>query len=643
MITIDVTPEDGTPTHTYTVTVARAPNTPPAFKDGATTTRGVDENTVAGQDIGDPVAATDTENDTLTYSLDATGAASFDIDESSGQLLTKAALDFEDKSSYTVTVSVRDSKDANGDADEVTDDTIRVTILVADLNEAPKFPISETGMRSVDENTVAGVNIGAPVAATDPENDTLTYSLDAVGAESFDIVAATGQLQTKAALDYETRSSYMVTVTASDDVGSFDVAVSINVTNVVEVSVEPGPSPVTEGGDVTFTLTRDAPLTDEFTVDVSVSETGSMLTGALPVSATFEAGASTTSLTLTTEDDTPIEDPSTVTVTIESDTRYQVTEGAAAADVVILDDLPRFELRVGPAEVTEGGGGAVTVEVTNNVSLATAQTISLTLSGTATADDFTLLNTSDRTLSAPYTLTIPANEGVAAAYISTVNDALPEPAETLTITASHDGTEIGTGTMTLRASPLRLELSSLTASGGGGRAMYPSFDAGTLHYAVGCDPAQPLTLRLSTTDATTRLAVNGIQQVNQNAVVELNQLDGDDDIQITLSNAGGASTTYVVHCMNRSDPFIDIVKQPGSAIELIAGSVNEGPGLGVRGHLLVIDANGVPRVHRRIDNPRVTHFRPQDNEEFPYSHAATLPDPFQSPWGARRDFEIRHS
>ena len=65
-----------------------------------------------------------------------------------------------------------------------------------------------------------------------------------------------------------------------------------------------------------------------------------------------------------------------------------------------------------------------------------------------------------------------------------------------------------------------------------------------------------------------------------------------------------------------------------------------GRDVGARGHLLVIDANGVPRSHRRIDNPRVTHFRPQDNQEFPYSHAAILPKPFQSPWGARRDFEI---
>ena len=118
-------------------------------------------------------------------------------------------------------------------------------------------------------------------------------------------------------------------------------------------------------------------------------------------SATFEVGADTTTLALTTEDDAPIEDPSTVTVTIEAGARYQAAAGADTADAVVLDDLPRFLLKVGPAEVTEGGGGAVTVEIDNGVSLATAQTISLTLSGTATADDFTLLNTSDRRFRRP--------------------------------------------------------------------------------------------------------------------------------------------------------------------------------------------------------------------------------------------------
>ena len=258
VITIEITPPpDTTPTHTYTVTVTRAPNVPPAFDDGPTTTRGVDENTVAGTDIGESIAATDTENDTLTYSLDATGAESFDIDASSGQLQTKVALDFEDKSSYTVTVSVRDSKNDNGDADEVTDDTITVTILVADLNEDPEFPISETGMRSVDENTIAGENIGAPVAAADDDNDTLTYSLDASSRATFDIVATTGQLQTKAALDYERGDRYFVTVTARDPSGATDtIEVMIDVNNVEEAGTVTlsSPQPIV-GQEVTATLT----------------------------------------------------------------------------------------------------------------------------------------------------------------------------------------------------------------------------------------------------------------------------------------------------------------------------------------------------------------------------------------------------
>ena len=250
VITISVTTMDDTPSpHTYTVTVTRAPNTPPTFSDGLTTTRGVDENTAAGVDIGEPVAATDADSDTLTYSLDTTSAASFDISSTTGQLQTKAALDFEDKSSYTVTVSVRDSKDSNGDADEVTDDTITVTIQVANLNEAPVFPTSETGMRSVYENTGAGMNIGVPIAATDDDNDTLTYSLDdGIDADSFSIDASSGQLLTKAALDYETGANrYTVTVTATDPAGEADtITVTITVNN--------------SGEDGTVTLSSTQPI-----------------------------------------------------------------------------------------------------------------------------------------------------------------------------------------------------------------------------------------------------------------------------------------------------------------------------------------------------------------------------------------------
>ena len=143
-------------------------NREPVFNDGPSTTREVDENTAAKANIGNPVAAMDVDRgDTLTYGL-LSGAnddmESFDIDTGSGQLKTKAPLNYEEvdppKTSYMVTVTVKDGKNADGTAapDEV-DDTIRVTIMVTDVNEAPAFA-DETPTRMVDENTAAGANIG---------------------------------------------------------------------------------------------------------------------------------------------------------------------------------------------------------------------------------------------------------------------------------------------------------------------------------------------------------------------------------------------------------------------------------------------------------------------------------------------------
>ena len=49
--------------------------------------------------------------------------------------------------------------------------------ITQNANSAPEFPSSETGARSVDENTAAGRSIGTPVAATDADNDRRTYSI----------------------------------------------------------------------------------------------------------------------------------------------------------------------------------------------------------------------------------------------------------------------------------------------------------------------------------------------------------------------------------------------------------------------------------------------------------------------------------
>ncbi len=246
--------DGGEATRSELVTVT-APNQPPAFDDGASITRTIPENTPANRNIGDRVKATDPDDRTLTYSLDAASAAVFTITESTGQLRTNTALNYEDRSTYNVTVSVSDGKNAAGAEDSTADATIAVTITVTDVNEAPTFGDSPT-TRSVAENTATntatGQDIGNPVAATDPDTLTpdyaeLRYRLSGSDAGVFFLEADSGQLRTREPLDHESRDAYSVTVhvrDGKDASGNADpndeddtLPVTINIVNVNEAGM----------------------------------------------------------------------------------------------------------------------------------------------------------------------------------------------------------------------------------------------------------------------------------------------------------------------------------------------------------------------------------------------------------------------
>ena len=120
----------------------------------------------------------------------------------------------------------------------------KVTSAAVTSNSLPAFA-TETATREVAENTAADTNIGAPVTATDADTgDTLTYALGGADAASFAIDTATGQIKTKAALDYEmprgqaksdtNTNAYKVTVTATDGKESASIEVTINATDVDE-------------------------------------------------------------------------------------------------------------------------------------------------------------------------------------------------------------------------------------------------------------------------------------------------------------------------------------------------------------------------------------------------------------------------
>ena len=165
------------------------------------------------------------------------GGDFFDIDDD-GVLTFTQPPDYEDPAdengdnTYSFTIMAYDTNPPSGRRPGRT--SFRVRVTVADVNEPPEFD-SATATRTIAENTTTGVAIGAPVTATDPDTgDTPAYTLGGTDANFFDIDASTGQLQIQAALDYEVKNSYVVTVTASDGTLTATVDVTVTVTNIDE-------------------------------------------------------------------------------------------------------------------------------------------------------------------------------------------------------------------------------------------------------------------------------------------------------------------------------------------------------------------------------------------------------------------------
>ncbi|MDE2767606.1 MAG: fibronectin type III domain-containing protein [Chloroflexota bacterium] len=113
-------------------------------------------------------------------------------------------------------------------------------------NGAPAFASGAAATRTVAENAAAGTAVGAPLTATDPENDPLAYTLGGTHAALFTVDASSGQLKVGAGadLDFEgAANSHSVTVEVGDgkdasgaaDASADDaIAVTVNVTDVAE-------------------------------------------------------------------------------------------------------------------------------------------------------------------------------------------------------------------------------------------------------------------------------------------------------------------------------------------------------------------------------------------------------------------------
>ena len=255
-------------------------NRAPMFKENdveiTETTRKVAENVDAGTLFGDgmddgsgpgadndtldneePVKATDPNDDNLTYTLSGTDEASFDIERGTGQLKTKAKLDYETKSSYMVTVTATDPHGLS--------DSVDVTIKVTDMDEAPKIivgglVVTGTGDINYAEN---GMGMVATYSPAGPDAANATWSLS--GADAGDLsISSAGVLTFNASPNYEspadanTDNIYMVMVNANDGTNDAMKAVTVRVTNeeeMGEVTLWAGTDALTMAPQVGDTIT----------------------------------------------------------------------------------------------------------------------------------------------------------------------------------------------------------------------------------------------------------------------------------------------------------------------------------------------------------------------------------------------------
>ena len=131
--------------------------------------------------------------------------------------------------SYDVQVRARNADGLSAWSDTGTGSTSEPV-----ANRAPVFSEGASTTRIVSETAQASSPVGAPVTATDADNDTLVYSLDGTDASSFDITSSSGQLLTRAGtvLDASTKATYSVTVVANDGTVTATIDVTITVTEV---------------------------------------------------------------------------------------------------------------------------------------------------------------------------------------------------------------------------------------------------------------------------------------------------------------------------------------------------------------------------------------------------------------------------
>ena len=212
---------------------------------------------------------------------------------------------------------------------------------------------------------------------------------------------------------------------------------------------------VTEGSPAVFELSLDRAPGTALEVSVEVTWEGDVLADAVPASVTVEAGSTSATLALATDDDAVVEDDGLLTVTLLAGDGYTLGETVSATVAVEDDDVAQYALTVSPAELAEGQTTAVRAELSNGVTYAEAVSLELSVTGEVTAADYAL----DSALPE-----LAAGESAVATTLTALADAEDEAVETAQLVLSLDGAEVTTTALSIREASSDAALSVLELS-----------------------------------------------------------------------------------------------------------------------------------------------------------------------------------
>ena len=178
----------------------------------------VNENLAVNETLG-YVYGSDANNDQLTFSIfdDPTGKLKI----VGNRITLDSAFSVTEDTTYTILLKVQDPYGASD---------IDSWQIVVENNQAPS--IDSTSAVSLGEDDDIGTAVST-ISASDAESETITYAITAGNTgNAFTINSSTGAITTAAALDYETTTSYSLTITATDAFGN--ATTTTQTVNVIE-------------------------------------------------------------------------------------------------------------------------------------------------------------------------------------------------------------------------------------------------------------------------------------------------------------------------------------------------------------------------------------------------------------------------